>query len=378
MEQNNTVATKPRMEWIDAMRGMTMILVVMYHTNLQGFSETVKLSSSMPLLVLIRMPLFFFISGFLSYKANADWSYGGFIHMMGKKIRIQIIPTIVFFFAFVAITCPSTFCDSLVSNFHSPTKGGYWFTLVLLYMFIIYYVFEYLEQKLKHKTCIPILLLWVVSLLLYESCYLPKEFYWAYGADKAQQHGWLYDSSIFQLMLFFHFFVFGNIIHRYWNKIEKVYDSHGFILAIIIIAFFSAGDYLKFHILKGAWANLSQTLARYSLLTLVFLAFRYYQSSFSKDTWIGRKLQYVGTRTLDIYLIHFFFLPNLPQIGQYFNENRHNFVIDTTVSFVVAVIVIWFCLIVSNTLRMSPFLKKYLFGREQKKVAAVNTTPPTP
>ena len=30
-------------------------------------------------------------------------------------------------------------------------------------------------------------------------------------------------------------------------------------------------------------------------------------------TWIGRSLQYIGRRTLDIYLIHFLFLPNLPR-----------------------------------------------------------------
>ena len=115
---------KSRLEWLDAMGGFTMIMVVMYHVGLQGFDESFKQSASMPFLVLFRMPLFFFISGFLSYKANADWSFSGFRNMMLKKIRIQIIPTVVFFFAFVAITSPSKFGDQVVTNFHSPTKGG--------------------------------------------------------------------------------------------------------------------------------------------------------------------------------------------------------------------------------------------------------------
>ncbi|MBQ0141669.1 MAG: acyltransferase [Prevotellaceae bacterium] len=364
--QPTTINHQPsssRLEWLDAMRGFTMILVVMYHVGLQGFAEDFKQSSSMPFLVLFRMPLFFFISGFLSYKANADWSFSGFCSMMFKKIRIQIIPTIVFFFAFAAIITPSHFTDTIVSNFHSPTKGGFWFTLVLLYMFIVYYIFEYFEQKIKKHTCIPIILLWVVAILLYESCYLPKTFYWAYGAKKALQTGWLYDSSIFQFLLFFHFFVFGNIIHRYWYKVERIYDSHGFILAILAIAFFSTGDYLKFHWLTGSWANLSQTLARYSLLTLIFLFFRYYQDCISHQHWIGRKLQYIGTRTLDIYLIHFFFIPNLPEIGHYFQTHSGNLVMEITTAFIVAIIVIAFSLVMSSTLRISPFLKKYLFGR---------------
>ncbi len=354
---------KSRLEWLDAMRGFTMIMVVMYHVGLQGFDESFKQSASMPFLVLFRMPLFFFISGFLSYKANADWSFSGFRNMMLKKIRIQIIPTVVFFFAFVAITSPSKFGDQVVTNFHSPTKGGYWFTLVLLYMFIVYYIFEFFEQKIKRRSCIPIILLWVLAMCLYETCYLPKEFYWAYGAKKSLQTGWLYDSSVFQMFLFFHFFVFGNIVHRYWHKIERIYDSPGFILLIIVIAFFSTGDYLRFHCLKGPWANLSQTFARYSLLTLVFLVFRYYQDSFSRQHWVGRSLQFVGTRTLDVYLIHFFFIPHLPEVGHYFNAHHGNFVMEVAASFLVGIVVLMFTLAVSSTLRISPFLKKYLFGR---------------
>ena len=63
----NSVAKKPRLEWLDALRGFTMILVVAYHT-VEGFGLEVKASSSMRFLILFRMPLFFFVSGFLAYK----------------------------------------------------------------------------------------------------------------------------------------------------------------------------------------------------------------------------------------------------------------------------------------------------------------------
>ena len=71
-----TVAKKPRLEWLDALRGFTMILVVAYHVALIGFSEQHNLSSSMRFLVLFRMPLFFFVSGFLAYKAGLVWNMG--------------------------------------------------------------------------------------------------------------------------------------------------------------------------------------------------------------------------------------------------------------------------------------------------------------
>ena len=85
-----------RMEWIDAMRGFTMILVVAYHVSIQGFGEVEKASSALPLLVLLRMPLFFFISGFLSYKPDMNWTTGRLGMMIWKKVKIQVLPTIVF------------------------------------------------------------------------------------------------------------------------------------------------------------------------------------------------------------------------------------------------------------------------------------------
>ena len=50
-----------RLSWLDALRGFTMILVVAYHVAQFSFHETEKTSAALPFLVLMRMPLFFFI-----------------------------------------------------------------------------------------------------------------------------------------------------------------------------------------------------------------------------------------------------------------------------------------------------------------------------
>ena len=39
------MAESRRMEWLDAMRGFTMILVVAYHVALFGFGESEKMSA---------------------------------------------------------------------------------------------------------------------------------------------------------------------------------------------------------------------------------------------------------------------------------------------------------------------------------------------
>ena len=355
---------KVRLEWLDALRGFTMILVVAYHVAETGFGVSWRHSSSMPFLMLFRMPLFFFVSGFLAYKASQVWNLRNLGGLLTKKMRVQLIPTLVFF-TLAMVLLHKRFWPAVEDSIHTPYFGGYWFTIVLLYMFIVYYLFSYLESKLKWKSCIPITLLFFVSLCCYETCYLPNHFEWALGYKKPKT--WIYDfmidTSIIQLFLYFPFFIYGNITHRYWNQAQRVMDSKWFFPFIIVLVILATVDALKWHTLRMTWAALPLTIARFGLLTIVFMYFRHYQQYFTKFSPIGVSLQYIGRRTLDIYLLHYLFLPDLPHIGEFFNAHSHNFAIDTSLSIIFGLLIIGFCIITSNILRISPFFKKWLFGR---------------
>ena len=321
---------KPRLEWLDALRGFTMILVVANHVAGMGFGMAPKMSSSMQFLIMFRMPLFFFVSGFLAYRAAQVWDLKNLGSLLTKKLRVQIIPTVVFFL-FGAAILGKEFWPTVIDWIGRPLKGGYWFTIVLLYMFIIYYLFCYIESKFK-KSWIPIMLLFIVSLGFYETCYQPRYFSWAFGW-RGLPNEFMDTSSISQLFLYFPFFLYGNIVHRYWNGAKKIMDSPWFFPMLIVVVVFAALDSLKWHTLRMTWAVLPLTLARFALLTIVFMYFRFYHQYFTKVTVMGRSLQYIGRRTLDIYLIHYLFMPNLPTIGSFFNAYRHNFVLDTSLSF---------------------------------------------
>ena len=352
---------KVRLEWLDALRGFTMILVVANHVGAEAFEIPRGVSTSLQFLVLFRMPLFFFVSGFLAYKASQVWNLATFGQLVGKKLRVQIIPTVVFFLLSAMILTKDMWA-TIPNWLHIPTKGGFWFTLVLLYMFLIYYVFAYIESKLKVKSWIPITLLFIVSLVCYETCYLPKYFSWAFGW-RGHPNDFMNDTSLIQVFQYFPFFIYGNIVHRYWEQAQKVMDSHWFYPIIVVVVIFAAMDTLKWHTLRMAWAIIPLTLARFILLTMVVMYFRNYQQYFTKFSVIGASLQYIGRRTLDIYLIHYLFLPDLPTIGAFFDKYRHNFVLDTLSTVVIALLVIGFCIITSNILRVSPFFRKWLFGR---------------
>ena len=352
---------KQRLEWLDAMRGFTMILVVANHVGAMAFEIPHGVSTSLQFLVLFRMPLFFFVSGFLAYKASQVWNLATFGQLVGKKLRVQIIPTVVFFLL-AAMLLTKDLWATIPDWLSRPTKGGYWFTIVLLYMFLVYYVFAYLESKLKVKSWIPITLLFIVSLVFYESCYLPQKFSWAFGW-RGRPNEFMNYSSLTLLFQYFPFFIYGNIVHRYWEQAQKLMDSRWFYPIIVVVVIFAAMDTLKWHTLRLSWAILPLTLARFILLTMVVMYFRHYQQYFTQHSVMGASLQYIGRRTLDIYLIHYLFLPDLPTIGAFFDKYRHNFVLDTLTTVITALLVIAFCIITSNILRVSPFFRKWLFGR---------------
>ena len=352
---------KPRLGWLDALRGFTMILVVTNHVALKSFGMQIRWSAALQFFLLFRMPLFFFISGYLAYKASRVWDARTLGELSLKKLRVQIIPTVVFFLLFLTMVPTTPFLHNLNEALASSMKAGYWFTLVLLYMLLTFYLFSYVESKLRIRSWIPITLLFVISLCLFETCYLPKYFSWAAG-HKGPQNEFLNYTSLVEMFRYFPFFLFGSIVHRYWEQAQRLMDTRWFFPVVTVLALICTLDVIKWHTLRMAWTSLPHTLAMFLLLSMVFMFFRHYHEFF-EQTRFGAGLQFIGRRTLDIYLLHYFFLPKLPMVGEFFRVNRHNFILDTTASLTIALLVVGFCVITSQLLRVSPFLKKYLFGR---------------
>ena len=353
-----------RLSWLDALRGFTMILVVAYHVAQFAFHENEKTSSALPFLVLMRMPLFFFVSGFLAYKATFSWTIPNALKLTWKKFKVQVIPTLVFLCIFVIFRMKGDFGDNFMRLMESPTKGGYWFTWVLLQMFIFYYVCCYvgnLLQRLvgKNDWLTPLLLFagWAASVFAYETLYLPKTF--TYHKDLFFDY-----SSLIQTIRYMQFFLLGNIVRRYWSRVEQLFDSSWFFPFVVTLAVVCCAEFFQLHTLKKVWVNLPRTTAMYALLLLVVMFFRHYKTWFDGEKRAGRLLSFIGTRTLDIYLLHFLLLPKLPQVGEWLNANQPNFVLSLVLSISVALVVIAFCLLVSQLLRVSPFLQLYLFGKK--------------
>ena len=83
-----------RIEYIDALRGFTMLLVVFAHVETMGIFNFSHQTVVGQVFQSFRMPLFFFISGFIAYKAEFEWTTKSTLKLLGKKLRVQTIPAL--------------------------------------------------------------------------------------------------------------------------------------------------------------------------------------------------------------------------------------------------------------------------------------------
>ena len=329
-----------RIEFIDALRGFTMILVVLHHVALLCLHAG-GVTSVHRYLIQIRMPMFFFISGFVLYKANVVWDTKQVISFFRKKIPVQLLSP----FVFIALITHSRGISVIDASFDA-SRLGYWFTFVLF----IYYVFYAATKFCVRNNYADIILLvigmaffTVVHPTVYSAIPLP---------DKVKGFLCIVNWN------FFIFFVLGTLAKKYYSQFEKILDNTP-LLAICILIFFLVNGFMKLIPINN---RILPYFLSFPGLIVLFSFFRKKQAVFSKERVLGRTLQYIGRRTLDVYLIHFFLLPR--QLKLIFNL-FHDYpmpIIEGTCSLLIALIIVAVCLLIGEIIRLSPFLAHWVFG----------------
>ena len=342
---------KQRIAYIDAMRGFTMILVVYSHVCNYCLGD--KWMGWNDVFFLFRLPCFFFISGWLfgshrgtvpCVSSNAD--YTGTVpsvrSVIKHKFMVQIVPTVIFL---LLLAPPPLFFSKL-----GVTKGGYWFTFALFEFFLICIFSEKYLKKYHGLFAI------IISIVAF--CY--DAFYSRYF----QNLGILTDILGFIGVItwrYYLFFYIGTLVKRHFDAFIK-WTSKPAVVALVIIGFVLMA-------MNPRSENVPVEYLIFSVggilgMTMIMTAFRflYTNSRLSPLTSHLSPLKYIGTRTLDIYLLHYFLLPRFllayaPQLSAYDNK-----LLEFIIALSIALVVVAVCLLVSYLIRLSPLLGHYLFG----------------
>ena len=337
-----------RIGYIDALRGMAMILVVYFHIAAYGFgSYEIGYND---IIERFRMPTFFFISGCLFYKAVRIWDRQAIVGMIRKKFMVQIVPTAVFMLLYLVM-----FNLLEVGSFGSDKKG-YWFTVVLFEYFVIYIVAEALlnrKDSPQGEMCVM-----VVILILSITAFYYAKYYTLYATELGI---WKDILGFFSFVKIRHiiFFWFGTFVRKHFDRFIHLTNNR-YITAILIGLFTAIIVWPTVLSINGV-EYIAYLVAGVSGTIICFTFFRIHAQHFSQETWYGRSLQLIGRRTLDIYLIHYFVLPyNLIQLDVWL-QYHHN-TLFVPMALILALWVVIISLLISSILRVSPLLAKYLFG----------------
>ena len=338
---------KKRIEFIDAMRGFTMILVVLNHVagfclNIDGATPSFN-----TYFYEFRMPLFFFVSGFVLYRSGLRWDLQHTFSFLKKKFPVQIISTCFFFLAFIYVTQAS-----LREYVWADSKGGYWFTYVLFIYFILYSIVRLIallfrlegwkEDGLALLAGLSVFVLTIPSV-----------------ATKLPVCAEVLGLLSFKHWCYFVFFIFGTLVKKYFNEFQQLLDGK-VLLCCCLAVFFGLNVFREF--VMSHQYNLFRLLTALTGIVIVFGFFRSRSGLFCNQTAIGRILCYIGRRTLDIYFLHYFLLPlNLAQVASVFHQHPMP-VLEFFTSLAISLIIIAVCLLISNVLRLSPILARVLFG----------------
>jgi len=342
--------TKPnRIEYIDALRGLAMILVVYFHIAAYGFGSF-EIGYN-DIIELFRMPTFFFISGWLFYKTGRIWDRQTIITMIHKKFMVQIIPTIVFMSLYLTM-----FNLLDISSFGSDKKG-YWYTFVLFEFFVIYILAEaFLNREGNQRGEIRVMVF--ILLLSVTAFYYAKN----YTYHATELGIWKDILGFFSFVKIRHivFFWFGTFVRRHFDRFIQL-TNHSSFTAVMIVIFTSV---IVWPILLSTDVveYIAYLLAGISGTIICFTFFKQHERNFSHETWYGRGLQLIGRRTLDIYVIHYFVLPtNLVQ-PEIWLQQYHDNTLFVPIALVLALWVVAVSLLISSLIRVSPLLAKYLFA----------------
>ena len=349
---------KQRIEYLDAMRGFAMILVVTGHVCLM--CTGIPLTGVIRAFINLELPIFFTISGFFCYKTRDYLSNRQICKFLYNKFILFVISPLFF----IALWIWLTDC-SFQTVLYDQYKKGYWFTFTLFQCILIYILIKKSLTLFKVNSLIESGIFLLSGLMLYALATLLT--------GKIHDYRWI---TLFGLnhMQYYLYFVYGILMKKHFDVVEKCFKSQLF-LTLLIIVFF-VGNMYSFFGTNFRYIGPSNVLY-FLLLTssgvfLTFAVFHNFKISGKSLMGGGKFLSICGLYSLEIYYTHYFILPrNLKFIGDFISEYP-NYILAFVIALSIAIFVILVSVGISKIISMSPLLAQILFGKKIQRAEIAN------
>lgn len=312
---------KQRLNYIDRLKGFTILFVVMGHLIVQRDIIYELISS-------FHMPLFIFLSG---YVASSPSSFS----IISGKFRKLMFPF------FVVGTCHVLFLKaSFIHALLSTYKAGYWY----LYVLFCFYIFLIPFKWNKVKGFKGIIIDFIIAIIIF--CIL----LFLHKVTAPNPSNDLF--SIGQFVQYWPFFIIGFFCKKY-DVVRKLYD-YNIIYGIALVL------YLTFFIFYiNGYAYLYKFLAIMAITCLIYL----FYSHEHLNNVFENELSRFGKNSLDIYIFHFFLLKtlNIKSFGVWFYQSE-NILLESMFLIFFSIILAYICLCIGKLIRKSRALSFIVYG----------------
>lgn len=336
---------KGRLTYLDALRGLAIFLVVYCHVASISLGIPEGIGSTNDTVSLLHLPLFFFLSGFLMFredrfqKMKTSWQY------LVRKAGELVLPALIFVTLF-ALWMHRSAESILFSQF----KGGYWFTFFLFLFILLYALFSLILRRFDARTRATVILMLGVCIGF------------APTITDIVFPQWT-ESSLLQLLSYqnfkyFLFYAFGAWIRSRFEAFTSWTEGQNGKLILVVVPLFA---FVLLHFRIPRIHFLVEWVFSLSSVLLLMNILRGLDGMLAARK-AGRATAFIGKRSLDIYFLHFFFLPQLHGLGASFSEGGKVVLEFCTIS-ALAMIIICICLVISRLIRCSDILARLLFGK---------------
>ena len=147
---------KERNQFVDIMRGVAMLLVVLGHT-MTGSTANSQSSFLFNIVWSLQMPLFILISGYVTRYSKEITGFGGLIKFLAKRTLAYLLPFAVWSFLIRGfILRQKVFFDFKYMLWH--IDSGYWFLITIWTISVIFGISSLVSSLAKNTVTKQILL----------------------------------------------------------------------------------------------------------------------------------------------------------------------------------------------------------------------------
>lgn len=319
---------KERYNYIDRLKGITILLVVMVHLTNWTFIQNGNAISFVfgPII----MPVFFFLSGVVVTSIPDR-------HKLRQKLLRYLSPFFVVGLSFALLLRG---IDGIGEFFHSSEKTGYWYLYVLAIFYCILTLLRFNNVNKSVKGICVDCCAWLGFTMLF---YLGEQTLHADITDLL---------SLDRIREQWPFFFFGYMTRKYdlLRWFEKDYIFSTALISIIPLYFLQRTNPHTFIVIS----------------TCIIISFTVlFRRRTNETSFLENELTKIGKGSLDIYIFHYFFLRpvggyRFTELGEWLQQTN-NWLLEFFILTIIAVLTSYCCLLIGHVIRQSKILSIIIY-----------------